>query len=392
MAGARSRGGIPARLERLRGRLGAAAATAGRRALVAARGETAERLGRLAALTVALAVLVVVLYDHGDVPSAAARDAAVGAGGQAAGQAGKAAGAEGAPGGSGPEAPGSGEAPGGAGPGDAGSATGPARPGGGRGEAATSGGRAGAGERPPAKVKRPAKPAEVAAAWYAARHKLPRGRVRPLQQDRVSARQVRQLDGEEHRAVVQDPVHLRGRGRGEQLVDELVAGVGAHERLHGAARPALGHGPVDGGLEAGHDRLPVRHHRQQRRLVEHGVPDQLRMALDQTARDRGAAAVADDHCRCELQGAQQRGRVVGLLGHAGGGPAVRPRAAGHAAPVVGDHREPLRQSGHHRRPLVRATGAAGDEQQRRSAADHLVVQLGGADVDQPLHGCLLLLG
>ena len=43
------------------------------------------------------------------------------------------------------------------------------------------------------KVKRPAKPAEVAAAWYAARHKLPRNRVRPLQQDRVSARQVRVL-------------------------------------------------------------------------------------------------------------------------------------------------------------------------------------------------------
>jgi hypothetical protein len=159
MAGTRSRGRIPVRLARLRNR-----------ALVAARGETARRLARLAALTVALAALVVVLYDHGDVPSAAARGAAGNAGGQAAAQ--------------------------------AGSAADPSGPRAGRGEVATSGGRGDAaaggaagtaGERPPAKVKRPAKPAEVAAAWYAARHKLPRSRVRPLQQDRVSARQVRVL-------------------------------------------------------------------------------------------------------------------------------------------------------------------------------------------------------
>jgi hypothetical protein len=181
MAGARSRGGIPARLARLRGRLGAAAAVAGRRALVAAHGETARRLGRLATLTVALAALVVVLYDHGDVPSAAARGAGApgGARGQAAGQA-----QAGSP--AGPAA--SGRA-GRAAPGGAGSAAS------GRAEGATSGGRAAsaaAGERP-AKVKRPARPAEVAAAWYAARHKLPRSRVRPLQQDRVSARQVRVL-------------------------------------------------------------------------------------------------------------------------------------------------------------------------------------------------------
>jgi hypothetical protein len=214
MAAARPRGGIPARLARLRDRLGAAAAAAGRRALVAARGETAQRLGRLAALTMALAVLVVVLYDHGDVPSAAARGGS--------GQAGVAAGADGPPGGAGPEAAGGPsragpgrEGPAGsgrAGPEGAGSAADPARPGAGRGDAATSGGSGdaasggrgdaaaggsaatgAAGERPPAKLKRPAKPAEVAAAWYAARHRLPRNRVRPLQQDRVSARQVRVL-------------------------------------------------------------------------------------------------------------------------------------------------------------------------------------------------------
>jgi hypothetical protein len=159
MAGTRSRGRIPTRLARLRDR-----------ALVAARGETARRLARLAALTVALAGLVVVLYDHGDVPSAAARGAAGDAGGRAA-QAGSAADP------SGPRA-----------------GRGEVATSGGRGDAAAAGGAAGtAGERPPAKVKRPAKPAEVAAAWYAARHKLPRSRVRPLQQDRVSARQVRVL-------------------------------------------------------------------------------------------------------------------------------------------------------------------------------------------------------
>jgi len=182
MASARSRGGIPARLARLRGRLGAATAAAGRRALVAARGETARRLGRLATLAVVLAVLVVVLYDHGDVPSAAARSSPGGARGPAAGHAGPSAAPAGAEGVD-REAPGRG------------TVGGQARPGAGRAEAATSGGRAApgaAGERP-VKVKRSAKPAEVAATWYAARHKLPRSRVRPLQQDRLSASQVRVL-------------------------------------------------------------------------------------------------------------------------------------------------------------------------------------------------------
>jgi hypothetical protein len=163
MAGSRSRGGIPARLVRLRGRVAAAAAAADRRALLAARGETARRLGRLAALTVVLAVLVVVLYDHGDVPSAAARSSPGSALRAASGD-----------------------------PGPSATPAGPARtrtrPDGGRSEAA-NGGRV----VPVRPVKRPATPAEVAAAWYAARHKLPKGRVRPLQQDRLSAGQVRVL-------------------------------------------------------------------------------------------------------------------------------------------------------------------------------------------------------
>jgi hypothetical protein len=185
MAATRPGGGISARL---RGRLGAAAGAAraaaaaaagagagaataaGRRALAAARGETVRRLGRLAALTVVLAALVMVLYDHGDVPTAAAR----GVPGLAAGQAGPAA----APGG---------PADGRKAPGDTG------RPGGGRADAGAAGGRGAAGAAGERPVQRSAKPAEVAAAWYAARHNLPRSRVRPLQQDRIAAGQVRVL-------------------------------------------------------------------------------------------------------------------------------------------------------------------------------------------------------
>jgi hypothetical protein len=37
------------------------------------------------------------------------------------------------------------------------------------------------------------RPAAVAAAWYAARQGVPRARVKPLQQDRLSAREVRVL-------------------------------------------------------------------------------------------------------------------------------------------------------------------------------------------------------
>jgi hypothetical protein len=147
--------GRAARLARRGGQASAgAAASAGRAAFAALGGPTGRRLGRTAALTLTLALLVVVLYEHGDVPSAAARVA----------------------------------------------------PGGGA-RAAQAGGRAGAaGERPaarrdagPAQKEGAAsrrvgeRPAEVAAAWYAARHHLPPKQVRPLQQDRVSAREVRVL-------------------------------------------------------------------------------------------------------------------------------------------------------------------------------------------------------
>ena len=135
----------------------------GRRALAAVGSETGRRLGRAAALTMALAVLVVALYDRGEVPSAAAQPAV---------------------------RAGAGDTPGGS----------AAR----RGDAARRqdpDGHGGLRGRP--KVgERPGRPADVAAAWYAARHGLPRAKVKPLQQDRLSAREVRVL-------VLADP----GRGR-----------------------------------------------------------------------------------------------------------------------------------------------------------------------------------
>jgi hypothetical protein len=127
----------------------------GRRALGAATGETGRRLARAAALTVALAVLVGALYDRGDVPTAAAQPGVVAAEGS------------GAPGGSGPQARAAARR---ADPDGQGGLRGRTRP-------------AAVGERP----------ADVAAAWYAARHGAARGKVKPLQQDRLSAREVRVL-------------------------------------------------------------------------------------------------------------------------------------------------------------------------------------------------------
>jgi hypothetical protein len=141
----------------------------------------------MAALALALGLLVVVLYEHADVPSAAARAASGGAAGGGAGQTGGRAGAVGErPAGRGDAGPAKGQ-------GSAGRARGDAAPdraggGGDRSGGGVAGGRGSAtagtvGERP----------AEVAAAWYAARHHLPRKLVRPLQQDRISARELRVL-------------------------------------------------------------------------------------------------------------------------------------------------------------------------------------------------------
>jgi hypothetical protein len=123
------------------GRLGRAATAGARAALAAVRSETGRRLGRAAALVLVLAALVVGLYDHADVPTASARPAV--------------------------------------------------------GDSVAGGGRARAdeaGERPGRRAVRPSgRPAEVAVAWYAASQRLPRARVRALQQDRLSAREVRVL-------------------------------------------------------------------------------------------------------------------------------------------------------------------------------------------------------
>jgi hypothetical protein len=129
----------------LRARVATAAGRLGRlldRLARAARSERGRWAGRVAVLAVAAAVLVVVLYGHGELPRAAARPA------PAAGRA--------------------------------------------------SGGRV--GERPPARPRpapstppAAARPAEVGVAWYAGVHHLPPGSVRALQQDRRSATEVRVL-------------------------------------------------------------------------------------------------------------------------------------------------------------------------------------------------------
>gem|GEM_PF-1074536 len=131
---------------------------AARRLVAATTGETGRRVARAVALTVVLAVLVTALYDHGEAPRAAAGPA-VGAPAAAPG----------------PQTP---------------RRKDPGQPGGLRGRDRA----VAVGERP----------AAVAADWYAARHGVARARVKALQQDRLSAREVRVL-------VLAD--HGRGRLR-----------------------------------------------------------------------------------------------------------------------------------------------------------------------------------
>ena len=132
------------------------AAALGRRGLAAACGETGRRLARAVGLTMALALLVLVLYDRGEVPRAAAQP---GVGAAVAGS--------------------------GAGGGSAANRRAGAR----QKDSADQGGLR--GRRRPAVVGE--RPAQVAAGWYAARHGLPLAKVRPLQLDRLSAREVRVL-------------------------------------------------------------------------------------------------------------------------------------------------------------------------------------------------------
>ena len=137
----------------------------GGRVLAAVTGETGRRLVRAVVLTVVLAVLVATLYDRGEVPVAAAQPGVAGPAGATSGPAGRARGGTARR----------------ADPGSLGGLRGRDRP-------------APVGERP----------AAVAAAWYAARQGVPRAKVKPLQQDRLSAREVRVL-------VLAD--HGRGRLR-----------------------------------------------------------------------------------------------------------------------------------------------------------------------------------
>jgi hypothetical protein len=137
----------------------------GGRVLAVATGEVGRRVARAVALTVVLAVLVAALYDRGEVPAAAAHPSVAGPAGATNGPAARVRGGAARP----------------ADPGSVGGLRGRDRP-------------APVGERP----------AAVAAAWYAARQGVARSKVKPLQQDRLSAREVRVL-------VLAD--HGRGRLR-----------------------------------------------------------------------------------------------------------------------------------------------------------------------------------
>jgi hypothetical protein len=154
-------GRLGPRAGRLAGRLERAARHGLVVTVAALRSDLARRLGRLVLVAWALAVAVVLLYQHGDRPAALARP------GQVAGAAG---GATGAP------------------------ASSPARA-----ATVTRSGPKAAAPATPATPKaaatpaKPPRPAEVAAAWYAARDHLPAGKVRALQQDVVSRREVRVL-------------------------------------------------------------------------------------------------------------------------------------------------------------------------------------------------------
>jgi hypothetical protein len=157
LVGGAARAHGPAALRRAAGLAGGV----GRRALRGATGETGRRLARAAALTLALAVLVGALYDRGDVPTAAAQPGVAATGGSG-------------------------------GHGGSGAAGGPAGGGGTAARRADPEGRGGLrGRTRPAAVGE--RPADVATAWFAARHGAARSKVKPLQQDRLSAREVRVL-------------------------------------------------------------------------------------------------------------------------------------------------------------------------------------------------------
>jgi hypothetical protein len=172
--------------------------------LAALRSELARRLGRLALVGGALAGVVVVLYQHGEAPAALARPAQVTATTPTTRAAGSA-----------PAAPATtaGGAPGR-------SATGGGTTGGGTTGGGTTGGAPavpGAPGAPGASARRAKapRPADVAAAWYAARRHLPISKVQALQQDVVSEREVRVL-------VIADP----GKGRLDTALVTVRRGAG----------------------------------------------------------------------------------------------------------------------------------------------------------------------
>jgi hypothetical protein len=145
--------------------------------LAALRSELARRVYRLAVVAVALGAAVVLLYQHGDSQAALGRTVQAASAAPAA----------------------------------------PSTPSTRAATEATGAPATTARPAPAAAPVRPTRPAEVAAAWYATRQHLAARQVRPLQQDKLSRRQVRVLvladhgDGRLDTALVD--VRRDGKGR-----------------------------------------------------------------------------------------------------------------------------------------------------------------------------------
>ena len=124
------------------------------------------------------------------------------------------------------------------------------------------------------------------------------------------------------------------------------------------------------------------HAGEQRRLVEHSGADDLRVAEDQAESDDGSGTVAPDGGRRQTGGSEQRGCVVGLFLHSGGGVALWPRTARIAPAIVREDGELVLQQSGHAGVLLGVALGPGDEEQGRPRPPQFVVELGAVRSDQ----------
>jgi hypothetical protein len=115
--------------------------------------------------------------------------------------------------------------------------------------------------------------------------------------------------------------------------------------------------------------------------VDDRGPDSIGMAKRHLQRDAATGAGAKQHGGSLVEGGQQRGGVVGLLGDRSLRPAGRAGAAGVAAPVVGGDGEPVSEGVGHPGELGGVAAGTGDQQYGRTAAAGLGVQDGAIGPD-----------